>query len=547
MAHQDRDRNGTEYFNRRFHALKKERTSFISHWKDLSRFVQPRRGRFFVTDHQKAGQPAYQNIINSRATQAHRTARAGLFAGVMSPSRPWHRLRVIEDPELEEFQPVKKWLQDVANDQRAIFNRGNLYNMAPQFLGEALQFGTGVMTHEDDFQDLARYYTHTAGSYVIAQDARMRVTTLGREFQKTTDQLVREYGLDNVSMGVKTSWDNGNYEAWHSVIQFIEPNPDADPNRQLSQFKAWRSVVYEPGNIPNGDQSFVNDPAAKILSRKGFNRFPGYTLRWETTGEDTYGTDCPAMTALGDIKMLQVEERNKAMGIEKQSNPPLVGPASLRTVPIDGLPGGVTLYDVGSGTQKLEALYNVQINLQELGEDLKRIERRIDEAFLVDMFLAITNMEGIQPKNELELSQRNAERLLQIGPPLQRIEGEFLEEVVDDTFQRQVDAGILPEAPPELQGLSLKVEFISSLAQAQRAVATSSIDDTAAFVTNLAQTYPEVSDVFDADEAVRERSSLIGVPAVLIVPSADVEETRARRAETGTRSPADKFGPGTRR
>ena len=118
-------------------------------------------------------------------------------------------------------------------------------------------------------------------------------------------------------------------------------------------------MTYEPGNIPTGAQSFVNDPAAKILSRKGFNRFPGYTLRWEVTGEDTYGTDCLAMTALGDIKMLQIEERNKALGIEKQVNPPLVGPATLRQVRIDGLPGGVTMYVAGSVTQKLASLYNL--------------------------------------------------------------------------------------------------------------------------------------------------------------------------------------------
>ncbi len=95
------------------------------------------------------------------------------------------------------------------------------------------------------------------------------------------------------------------------------------------------------------------------------------------------------------------------------------------------------------------------------------VERRIDEAFYVDMFLAITNMEGIQPKNQLELMQRNEERLLQLGPVLERIHGEFLDGLIDRTFDQMVEGNLLPPAPPEIQGKRLKVNYISSLAQAR--------------------------------------------------------------------------------
>ena len=525
MAHKDRDRGSIRYFEERKGALKTERQSFIPHYKDLSQFINVRRGRFTLTDRNK-GNPRYSNIINSRATQAHRIAVAGLFAGIMSPSRPWHQFRIVEDPELIEFGPVKQWIHDVVEDQREIFNRTNLYNMSPIMFGELLTFGTGCMTHVDDFNTLARFYTHTVGSYMLAQNEKFIVDTLVREYEMTTDQLVSEFG-EKVSQGVKTAFDAGNYETWWPVVQFIEPSPNRDGSRFSRNSKAWRSVKYEPQNV----QRAQNDK--RFLSEKGFSRFPAYTPRWEVTGEDIYATNSPGMVALGDIKGLQLEERRKAQGIDKMVNPPLTGPSTLKGMNIEGVPGGITLYDTGGGEAKLEPLYRVEPKVQELVADIERVERRIDEAFYVNLFLAISNMEGIQPKNELELSQRNAERLLQLGPVLERLQGEdFLESLINRIFEQQVEAGILLPPPPELEGMTLKVEFISSIASAQKAVAVGAIDDTAAYVSGLVQAgFVDAGDKFDADQSIDKRAELIGTPPSLIVPDDQVAEIRKARRE----------------
>ena len=174
------NKNSRKYYDIRRATMKKERTSFIPHYKGLSSFISPRRGRFLTTDRNK-GTIVHQSIINSKATWALRTARAGLFAGVMSPARPWFRYEM-EDQALMEFQPVKIWLENLEKLVRRIFNQSNLYNMAPVMLGELLQFGTGCMSHVDDFDDVARFYTHTAGSYLIGQDQRGNVVTVVREY-----------------------------------------------------------------------------------------------------------------------------------------------------------------------------------------------------------------------------------------------------------------------------------------------------------------------------------------------------------------------------
>jgi hypothetical protein len=515
------DQTPRDYYERRKGALKIERSSFIPHYQQLSEFIQPRRGRFQVTDHNK-GEKRHQNIVNSRATQAHRIARSGMFDGTMSQARPWFSLAT-PDPGLMEFMPVKVWLRDTEHRLRAVFDKSNLYTMAPVLMGELILFATGFMSHVDDFEDVARFYTHTAGSYMLGQDDRFEITTACREYEMTTEQMVNEFGLDKVSRSVKDQWDKGDYDGWHPVTHFIEPNGDERTASPLSKFKAFSSVKYEPGH----------EDKDMILSQKGFDEFPGYAPRWDVTAEDVYGTDCPAMTALGDIRGLQLEEKRKAQAIDKSMNPPLKGPASLRNVPISSLPGGTTLFDGDAQAgQGLAPIYMVNTNIQDLMLDIERVEGRINEAFYTDLFFAISQARGIQPKNELELTFRDEERLIQLGPVLQRIHDDFLRKLIDRTFAQLHRGNLLMEAPEELEGAPLKVEFISSLAMAQRAVGIGSIDRLAGFVSGLAGVgFESVVDKFDADQAVDEYANLIGSPPRLVISDEDVAKVREQRAQ----------------
>ncbi len=511
------DLQSREYFDRRVAAMRELHQTFIPHYRELSDFVNPRRGRYFIDD-VNMGSARYQAIINSHATQALRTARSGLLAGTMSAARPWFRLGLL-DPDIMEQQDVKIWLELVEKILRDIFNQSNLYAMAPVMLGELLLFGTGCMTHVDDFLDVARFYTHTIGSYMIAQDDRYVVNTIAREQKRSVEQLVKQFGLMNISISARNAWDRGNYDTMVPITQVIEPNPDAQDGGVFANKKAYRSVYYEQGREDK-----------KFLGIGGFEEFPGYCPRWEVTGEDNYGTDCPGMTALGDVKGLQTEERRKAQGIDKMVNPPLHGPSSLNNVPASSLPGGLTTYDA-QGTHILRPIYEVRPQLGELMADIDKVERRIDNAFYVPLFKAITNSEGIQPKNELELTAIDQERLLELGPVLERIHGDFLEMMVTRTMAQADRAGILPPAPPVIQGRKLDVRFISSLAIAQRAVAVGGIERVTAFASSLAEVWPASTKKVDAMQAIDEYAQAIGVPARVIVPDDVVAEQMAQEEQ----------------
>lgn len=502
-----------EKANRRLHQLKLERDSFVAHYKELSKFIQPRKGRFYTSD-RNVGGDRWNNIINSHATWAHRVARAGLLAGLTSPARPWFITEPF-DTDMAEFQPVKIWNAQVTHLIRTILNDSNFYNMVPTMFGELLLFATGAMIHVDDFQDVARFYTQTAGSYVISQNDRLIVDTFGREYEMTVEQLIGKFGLENVSDTVKNFYDRGNYYAWIPVSHLIYPNKEFDQRRKRNTFKRFRSLYWEQGK----------NSLEKVLSDSGFDEFPVHVPRWDLTGEDIYGTDCPAMQALGDVKQMQVEERRKAQGIDKMVNPPLHGPASLARANVVSLPGGLTTYDAGGTNHKLESIYDVNLRLSELVEDIREVQHRIERAFYVDLFLTIINMEGIQPRNQLELLQRNEERLLQIGPVIERFHGEFATPLIERIFNQALKAGILPPPPRELMGQPLRIRFISALAMAQRAVATGTIERTVNFVGGLASIgYMHALKKFDALQAVDEYANAVGAPPRVIVPDDVVEQ-----------------------
>jgi hypothetical protein len=495
-----------------------ERSSFISHWRELSEYIDPVRGRFFTSDRNK-GERRNNKIINSRGGQALRTYQSGMFTGIMSPARPWFKLETL-DADIMSSEPAKVWLYAAEERMRAILVESNLYSMAPVALGEHGLFGTAAMSQLDDFDSVTRFYTHTAGSYMIAQNDRHVVDTFVLERERTVSQLVSQYGMDKVSSHVRNKMERNQGQTWIPVTQYIAPNPKYNPDDESVVAMPFMSVVFETSS---------NDGV--YLSESGFEEFPVHVARFALTAEDVYSTNSPGMIALGDIKGLQMMERRKAQGIDKMVNPPLKGPPSLRDIPVSSLPGGLTVYDGDGSREGLSTVYQVEPRINEMRQEIAAVEARINEAYFVDLFLAISSMQGVQPRNQLELSQRNEERLLMLGPSLERLQQDFLSKIVERLFNQVMRANILPPPPEELSGTALNIRFVSAIAQAQRSHEVGTMERSVGFAGSLAQFDPTVIDKLNTDAAFERYVQLIGGNPSILVPDEQVSEMRADRAE----------------
>jgi hypothetical protein len=255
--------------------------------------------------------------------------------------------------------------------------------------------------------------------------------------------------------------------------------------------------------------------------------FPALAPRWQTTGGDIYGNS-PGMEALGDIKQLQHEQLRKAQAIDYQVRPPLQVPTSMKNRDVETLPGGVSFVDANTPQGGIRSAFEVNLNLQYLLNDIMDCRERIRGAFYADLFLMLANATDTR-MTATEVAERHEEKLLMLGPVLERLHNELLSPLIDMTFTRMVEAGVLLPPPPELQGMELSVEFVSMLAQAQRAIGTNSVDR---FVGNLgvvAGMKPEVLDKFNGDAWVDAYADMLGVDPNMLVAGDQVAVIRDAR------------------
>jgi hypothetical protein len=497
-------------------ALWSERSSWITHWREISDYQQPRAGRFVVTDRNKGDKRA-NHILDNTAVFGARTLAAGLMSGITSPARPWFRLE-IRDKDLMENGAVKAWLHDVSALLRAIFASSNTYRSLHTIYEELGLFGTGASIVLPNFNNVIHHYPLTVGEYALATNAEGEVDTLCREFQMTVAQMVEQFGKDNCSQMVRDMFNKGQYDAWVDVVHLVEPRKQRDMAKRDGKNMRFASIYLEPGK-DNSDQ---------FLSESGFQKFPVLAPRWVVTGNDVYGTS-PGMECLGDVKQLQHQQLRKGQAIDYQVNPPLQVPTKYKEAAKARLPGGVFYVDSMGPNQGVRSAFDVNLNLQHLREDIVDVRERIRSAYYADLFLMLANdnRSGI---TATEVAERHEEKLLMLGPVLERLHNELLSPLIDTAFDYAARAGILPEAPPELEGMDLNVEFISVLAQAQRAVATQGMDRLLGTVSQMAAVKPDVLDKLNFDQIVDEYGDAYGVSPKIIVPDDQVAALRQQRA-----------------
>lgn len=493
-----------------------ERASWEPHWRELGRRILPRSGRFLTTDRNVGGASKWNDIYDNTATLALRVLTSGLRSGMANPSAPWLRLAT-PDIDLNRRGPVREWLADCTQLMLRVFAKSNMYRSMDSTYDQHGVYGTSAKMVTDSFQNIIQLNQLEVGEYAIATDYDGNVNAIYRAFEKPVAALVREFGYDNCSLSVRNLYDRGTLGAWIPVIHVIEPRDDRDYRIKDAKNKPWKSCYFEPGSNEG-----------KYLRESGFDAFPALVSRWSTRGNDIYG-ESPAMLALGDVNQLQLEQLRKAQAIDFMTKPPLQTPAGMKGSEVNILPGQSTVVPSGGG--EIKSLFNVLLNLDHLGRDIVDVRERINNAFFVNSFLTFAKLEGVQPRNVAEISARDVEKLLVLGPIVERLTNEEFTPLVEMTFARMVQTGILPPPPPDLHGAELQVEFVGPLAQAQRAVGTGAVDRFVGNLGMIAQYKPDILDKFDGDEWADAYSDMLGVDPTLIVSDDKVALIRKTRAE----------------
>lgn len=505
-------------------SLWNERTDLDQHAQEISDFLLPRSARIYNDDKDRQVKRSWSNIIDETGTQAHGVLEAGLMAGMTSPARPWVKLAT-PDRDLMEFGPVKIWLSKVTTKMLTIFGKSNTYRAFRTTYGQLGAYGTAANIIEDNYENVLHNFPLTFGQYAIGLNDLGSADTLYRTLNLSVGQMVGKFGTDKVSQQVKGMWDRGQYDSMIPIIHAIEPRRDRDYEKRDAKNMPFKSCYLEAGR----------EGQNKYLRESGFREFPAICPRWLVDGDDTYATRWPGAMALGSIKQLQQEQLKKSTAIDYQVDPPLQVPMQYKNQDIDRLPGGIMYVDMANPTGGVRAAYEVNLNLQHMMLDIQDVRERINKSFFVDLFKMLVN-DTRSGTTATEIAERHEEKLLMLGPVLESLFTEMLQPYVEITFAKMVRAGLFAQGqelapPPELNGQELDIEFISTLAQAQRAVGVTSIDRMIGTIASMSQIKPEVLDKLDADQTIDLYAEALGVDPSMIVADKDVAIIRQGRQQ----------------
>jgi hypothetical protein len=520
------DERARQYLER-FAQLKADRQTWETKWEDLIAYVMPRKGFMTGSTSNKPTDAAKNDtskIFNSTATTALRRLAAGMQSGLTSPMQPWFRL-TLADADLAALGTVKAWLQAVEKRIYMALAKGGFYAAAHSIFAELGCFGNGCMFEGESDTTLINFRPFTIGEYFLAAGPSGDIDTVNRLTWWTAKSMVQEWG-DACPERVRTLAQSQPYE-YSRVLHIVQPREQRNPNSAAAQDMPFESV-------------WVSYDDQEILAEGGFRVMPYMVSRWDTTGSEVYGRG-QAEDILPDIKMLQEMEKTQLKALHKMADPPLLAPSTLKGMGgINTFPSGVTYTDQG-GKDAMGPLYQVNFDVQNTGVKIKELEDRIAQGFFNDVFLMLLQQPNM---TATEVMERSEEKILMLGPVIERQQTELLDPTISRTFDilwhrgRNVDGTVvnpsevvLPDPPQEIQGAPIKVEYIGLLSQAQRMAWADGMNRFFQVVSPMAQMSPTVLDKLDLDKAIDEYASAYNVPAEIVRPDDEVAQRRQAQAQ----------------
>ena len=503
-----------ERCQRRLEGLKRNRQSYEDDAKEISRYALPARSRFLSTQ-TNGGRQRNNKLNNSHGIFAFRTLQGGMTSGLSSQSRPWFALSVYDEDLLDDIS-VKAWLGEVEQRVYSFLAHTNFYDAVEVGYAELGGFGTEACVMLEDPDQGAVCEALTFGEYWIALNAQRRPGALYRQCPMTVLQVVEMF-KDKAPQRIRAAYDRSTYEEQFDLFHAIEENDEYTEGRLGYEGKPWRSVYWWDGD---------KDP----ITISGYMEQPFWAPRWSTTGNDAWGQG-PGHDALPDLRELQLQTKRKAEATDFLVHPEKVSSSKVR---LRQQPKSVvSVASVDNVGNLVTVPYQIPYQaVAVIKDDIERLEESINKATFADLFLAITNMPGLQPRTVEEIAARNEEKMQLLGPVIERVNNEKLKVALNRTIGIMQRMRLLPPAPDALRNSpEIKIEFVSILTQMQRMVGLGQIERVVQFAGGLTAAYPNVRFKLDPYEIVDEYSRRAGAPPKMIRSTEDAQNDAADEAQ----------------
>ncbi|MCP5007288.1 MAG: hypothetical protein GY941_25610, partial [Planctomycetes bacterium] len=146
----------------------------------------------------------------------------------------------------------------------------------------------------------------------------------------------------------------------------------------------------------------------------------------------------------------------------------------------------------------------------------EREEKRkaIKQAFMIDQL----ELRESSRMTTVEVNIRYQQMLKQIGPTLGRIQNDFLDPMIQRTFNILLRAGRLPEIPDVVKqhGGEMDIEYRGPMSRAMQMDNVQNIQAWVGQLAGLSEIKPEMLDYVDFDELPQMTATMMTVPMGLV-------------------------------
>lgn len=504
---------------KRFDALVSQRKSVEDIWEVINQLVVPFRGDFFrdVSSEHSVSWRDNRNVFDSTAIDAAHILASSIHGSLTSPAIRWFEL-AFRSSRLNELKEARQWLEEAASLCFTALQDSNFNLEANETYLDLVSYGTSMIIEEveeknGEFQRL-NFQSVPVEEMWFEQDHAGQAYRAYRRHKWTPVQIITKFG-DSVPQCIKdkAATPQG-MDVKEDVIMCIFPREDkrdADTSRKLS-----------PSERPYGMKYVLHKDASDLGEEGGYYEMPAFIPRWRKTSKSMWGHG-PAMIALPDILTINSLVELILKATEKVVDPPTKVTERGLLSDLDLEPAGLTVVRTMDSMEPYES--GARFDVSQLQRD--QLEAKIRSIFFVDQLELKESpaMTATEVQTRYELMQRL------LGPTLGRLQSDYLDPLVQRTFNILYRAGVLGE-PPEVvfdDSGQLDIIYTGPLVRAQRADIAQGVMRWAATLVELAEVTPDVLDIPDWDEIARELGSLEGVPAKLMRGEQDIKKTRKDR------------------
>lgn len=509
--------------------LEAQRNEQDNDLKKIRDFIIPFRGNWPGSgENHNTTKEKGRKILNSSATQSLKRSAGGLTAAMTPDSMPWFNLGP-SNKQMSEVTGVRWWFDQVQDIIYKMLQTGKFYQTIHTGNQEYIGFDNMLLYSESGGYDrLIRFECVTAGSYAVSMDDAGDLDTVVRRIRYTLKQIVKKYGEESLCNASKEKYKKNPYE-FVQVIQIVRPNEGKKPGFMDNLNMAYESIVFE--DLTDSDGKYQTP-----LSVSGYHEMPYFFASFDRPGNTVYGYG-PGHMALGFAVALQEYERQMLIAIQKQVNPPMRKPSSLKNQRLNTSPGAENAVSVNE-PHGVAPLYETGISLGDLKEKIAETKMELASILMADLFYDLPADMRPRDMTASEYMERKRERLQMMAPALAAYEPDVLDRIIERCYAIADRAGILPPLPPALaEGGAIDIEYVSIAAQALRqtnsetALALLQRVGEVARLQMEAQQAPTALDKIDFDQIVDEIGVGIGAPARTLRSDEEVEILRSQRAE----------------